>query len=84
MLRVSAFLGRAVAAKVISMPYVGAVSARGARRTPLRSVVLSSEPSRLVQETTMQDEALLSRITADPEIFGGKPVVRARCGFRSS
>jgi len=24
----------------------------------------------------MQDEALLSRITADPEIFGGKPVVR--------
>lgn len=24
----------------------------------------------------MQDDALLSRITADPEIFAGKPVIR--------
>jgi uncharacterized protein (DUF433 family) len=24
----------------------------------------------------MQDEALLNRITADPEIFGGMPIVR--------
>jgi len=24
----------------------------------------------------MHDDALLSRITADPEIFGGKPIVR--------
>ena len=29
-----------------------------------------------MRPAAMQDEALLNRITADPEIFGGKPIVR--------
>jgi uncharacterized protein (DUF433 family) len=28
------------------------------------------------RQTAMHDETLLNRITADPEIFGGKPIVR--------
>lgn len=33
-------------------------------------------PSESIIAITMIDEKLLGRITADPEIFGGKPIVR--------
>ena len=40
--------------------------------------VLFLPPEGIAAMTQVQEDALLGRITVDPEVFGGKPIVRGR------
>src|SRR5262252_9475008 len=62
--------------KTTAATYSGAVCVRGWPAAGAAMLCYDCRPARTGNEDLMPDEALLNRITANPKIFGGKPIIR--------